>query len=231
MKRIPSLLLGASAALLIAAPVAAQQLDSPYRFLEHNQAIGIYGGYLNAAEGRVGAGAHAAPMFGVNWGIRVSGAFAVGADVGISPTKRTVRDTAFVVEDSAFAALGEVDMTLLIAMANLRFDVTGARTWHGLQPFLLVGLGVSHDMSGTSELDLEQFQEARFSHGTSFAGQLGAGLEWFPSSRVSLNAAARNILWKLEVPEAFLLTERGRTMPRSDWEQNFVVAAGLSFHF
>jgi opacity protein-like surface antigen len=232
MNRIPSYALTAAAVLLLfAAPASAQRIDSPYRFLDHSQSLGVYGGYLNAAEGRIGAGPQSAPIFGATWHLRVSGPFALGVDIGLSPSSRTVRDTSFVVEDSSWTAVGDADMTLLVAMANLRFNVTGARTWNGLQPFLLFGAGVAVDLSGTSEVDLEVESNARFSHGTSFAGQLGAGLEWFPSSRLSLNAAARNVLWKVRVPEAFVLTEAGRSLPRSEWEQNFVLAAGLSLHF
>jgi hypothetical protein len=231
MNRIPSYALTAAALLLLfAAPASAQRIDSPYRFLDHSQSLGVYGGYLNAAEGRIGAGPQSAPIFGATWHLRVSGPFALGVDIGLSPSSRTVRDTSFVVEDSSWTAVGDADMTLLVAMANLRFNVTGARTWNGLQPFLLFGAGVAVDLSGTSEVDLEVESNARFSHGTSFAGQLGAGLDWFPVvAAIAVNARCTQHAVEAEsVPEAFVLTRAGRARCRArEWEQNYVATAGL----
>jgi hypothetical protein len=39
------------------------------------------------------------------------------------------------------------------------------------------------------------------------------------------------VIWRLSVPEAFVLTAAGRTLERSQWENNFALAAGLSIHF
>jgi opacity protein-like surface antigen len=226
-----ALLAMAAVAAIAAPPAAAQRIDSPYRFLDHSQSIGVYGGYLGAREGRLSAGPQPAPVVGAHWAIRLSGPITLGAELGFSPMKRTVRDTAFVAADSLYAELGEADLNLLLGMANLRFNVTGARTWNGLQPFFLFGGGIAMDLSGASSIEQEIPTNARFSFGTSFAGQLAAGVEWFPSERVSVRADARNVLWKLSIPEAFILTENARTFPRSEWEQNYLVSAGLSFHF
>ncbi|MEX0907794.1 MAG: hypothetical protein WD054_05645, partial [Gemmatimonadota bacterium] len=157
--------------------------------------------------------------------------FLAGVELGFAPANRTVRDTTFMQADSVFTPLGEADMNLLLAFANLRFNVTGTRTWHSLQPFMVIGLGAAVDLAGASELDADVPGNARFDYGTSFAGQLGAGVEWFPSTRIGVRLDARNVLWKLEVPEAFLLTEHGRTLPASEWEQNYLVSAGISVHF
>lgn len=218
-------------AAALAQPAAAQRIDSPYRFLDYNQYLGGYGGYAWLSDGRIGIGPEPAPLFGVGWSIRVSGPFALAVDVGYMPTTRIVRDTVFVAADSMYQETGESDVRLVTAMASLRFNITGARTWHGLQPFALLGAGVAVDFGGGSAADLALEPNMRFDVGTSFAGQLGAGIDWYPSSRVSVRLDARNMLWKLEIPEAFLLTSAGRELPGSEWEQNFAVAAGLSVHF
>ena len=217
--------------LLAAVPAAAQRVTSPYRFLEHPQHAGAFVGYLSSEEGVLRAGPQPAPTFGVHWGYAISGPIKLTAEVALTPTKRTVRDTAFVEADSTFRAVGEADITLLSLLGNVRLDLTGQRTWYGLQPFLIGGAGAVIDVAGTSELEEETPANQLFNFGTSFAGQLGAGVEWYPSSRVSLRADARSLLWKLSVPEGFRLTGGGRRLAGSEWEMNMLVALGVSVHF
>jgi opacity protein-like surface antigen len=232
MKRHFLLILAAAAALpFSASPAAGQRIDSPYRFLDHGQFLGVYGGHVGVQEGRIGIGPEAAPILGVNWALRVSGPFAIGVDVGYISTTRTVRDTVFDAVDSTFTALGEADVQLLTVMGNLRVNLTGARTWHSLQPHVVLGAGVAVDLASRSALEDEFDSTRRYDFGTSFAGQFGAGVDWFPTSRVSLKLDARNMLWKLSIPDAFRLTENGRSLPGSEWEQNLALTAGLSFHF
>jgi opacity protein-like surface antigen len=209
----------------------AQRIDSPYQFLDHSQFGGVWGGYVSTSEGRLDSGPQPAPIFGVNWALRVSGPFALYVDVGFMPTTRTVRDTMFVAADSMYESRGEADINLLTAMGNLRFNLTGARTWHSFQPFVIVGAGMALDLASGSALEADMQPDQRFDFGTSFAGQLGIGTDWFPAPRVSIRVEARDMFWKLPVPEAFRFTEIGARFPDSEWEQNFALAAGLSIHF
>lgn len=214
-----------------AASAHAQRIDSPYQFLDHSQFGGVWGGYVSTSEGRLDSGPQPAPIFGVNWALRVSGPFALYVDVGFMPTTRTVRDTTFAAADSLFTSIGEADISLLTAMASLRFNLPGARTWHRLQPFVIAGAGMAVDVASGSAIEADMQPNERFDFGTSFAEQLGIGTDWFPSSRVSLRVEARDMFWKLPVPEVYRLTEIGARFPGSDWEQNFALAAGLSIHF
>ncbi|HSJ23299.1 MAG TPA: outer membrane beta-barrel protein [Longimicrobiales bacterium] len=214
-----------------AAPAAAQRIDSPYRFIDASQHAGLFAGYVDASPGRVGLGPQPGPVVGGRWGIRISGPFTVGAEVAYIPTTRAVRDTVFDADEGAFRELGEADMRLLTAMANLTFSLTGPRTWNGLRPLLSAGAGAAFDLAGRSSLDDELPGGQRYRFGTSFAGQFGAGVEWFALDRVSVRADARNALWRISNPEAFRLTEEGRTIPRSQWESNLTLTAGLSIHF
>jgi hypothetical protein len=216
----------------VASAAAGQQIRSPYRFIDTSQFADVTGGQLFASQGRLETGPDDAPMIGVRWGLRVSGPFTVGAEVGYMPSTRIVRDTVFVTQDSLYRVLGEAEINLLTVLANLRFNVTGARTWHNLQPFALFGAGAVIDVAGAAAADtLVKPTDARFDFGTSFAGQIGAGIEWFPTARISARIDAHNVFWKLKVPEAFGRTERGVNFPQSEWERNVVLSAGLSFHF
>lgn len=208
---------------------AQVDLDSPYRFLETSQGTGPFAGYLATSDGSIGLGPSSAPVFGGRYGIRVSGPFMVEAELAYIPSTRAVLDT--VPSDTAIVSLGETDMPLALARAALRFNVTGARTWHRLQPFALFGIGVALDLAGESSLDEELPEDVRFDFGTSFAADFGAGIEWFVSRRATLRLDARNLLWRLETPTAFLLGDRGETFPDTEWSQNFFVSAGISIQF
>lgn len=215
----------------LAGHAAAQQIDSPYRFLDDTRQFGVFAGYMSAQEGRAGIGPQPAPTLGARLAFRVSGPFSLGLEVGYTPTQRTVRDTVFQAADSVFRPLGEADMRLISVMGEARFNLTGPRTWHGLQPFVAGGAGVVFDGGDRHAFDEDLPDQGRYRFGTTFAGQVGVGVDWYPTERVSLRLDARNLLWKLRVPDAFLLTEHGQTLSASEWENNFVVTAGLSFHF
>lgn len=232
MKRTSAFwILAAVAAAVFAQPLNAQRIDSPYRFLDHSQFAGLWGGYVFAADGVLGIGPKPAPIFGAAWALRVSGPFALNVEAAYMPSTRIARDTVFDETEGMYEPLGEVGIDLLSVMGNLRINLTGARTWNSLQPFVVLGVGVASDVAGGSEIEAEREANTRFDYGTSFAGQLGAGVDWYPTSRVSIRVDARDMFWKLPVPEAFLLTENGTGLSRSEWEQNFALAAGLSIHF
>ena len=232
MKRTFSFwIFAAASAALLAAPAAAQRIDSPYRFLDHSQFGSLWGGYVSPAEGRIGNGPEAGPIFGASWALRVSGPFALNIETAYMPSTRTVRDTLFDTATSTYEPLGEADTGILAVLGNLRLNLPGSRTWYNLQPFGIIGAGFAVDLAGGSDIEADRPANTRFNFGTSFAGQLGAGVDWFPSQRVSIRIDARDMFWKLPVPEAFLLTEDGERLPRSEWEQNFALAAGLSIHF
>lgn len=217
------------ASLLCLVPAGAQAqvvLDSPYRFIETTQAAGPFAGYLATSRGPIGLGPSSAAIFGGRYGIRVSGPFVVEAELAYVPSTRMVLDT--IPPDTAIVTIGETDMPLALARAALRFNVTGARTWHSLQPFVLFGAGVAIDLGGESSLDEDLPEDVRFDFGTSFAADFGAGIEWFISRRASLRVDARNLLWRLETPPAFLLGARGDTLADTEWTQNFFVSVGLS---
>jgi hypothetical protein len=222
-------------ALLWCAPAAAQErIDSPYRFLDHTQGAGAVLGYFFANQGRLGAGPASSPAAGLRYGIVVTGPIQVELEGLFAPTTRTVVDTSFTTPDSTRVTRGEADMSLLIAMASLRLNVTGQRTWRGVQPFALFGIGVASDLSGLQGADDAVAADARFDFGTSFAGSLGAGLEWYPAQHWSLRADARTLLWKLKAPAAFRLqndAEADRVIPADEWEQNGLLSAGIAFHF
>ena len=60
---------------------------------------------------------------------------------------------------------------------------------------------------------------------------MGAGLEYFPTDRVSIRIDGRTVLWKIKTPAALLRGPLGATMPADEWVNNITTSAGVSIHF
>jgi hypothetical protein len=217
------------ALVLPAHAVAQASINSPYRFIDQSQAAGIWGGVVSSSRGTVDIGPQGGPILGLRYGIRLSGPFTIEADLGYFPSTRAVRDS--VVVNNQREQIGEADINLLIGLATLRFNLTGSRTWHGLQPFAGFGGGAALDLAGSTAQEEALPANIQFDFGTSFAGHFGGGIEWFPSDRLSVRLDARNELWKVKTPFAFLLGPLGVETPEDEWVQNGVFTLGLSYRF
>jgi hypothetical protein len=207
----------------------AQSIQSPYRFVDKTQAVSAFAGYVATGKGSVGLGPKSGPLFGTRYSIRLSGPFNVEIEPAFFKSTRPVRDTTVV--DSARQIVGEADIALLVVNGALRFNITGPRTWNRLQPFLLFGGGAAVDLSGSSPDDELVTGEARFDFGTSFAGAIGGGVEWFASDRLTVRFDARNALWKIKTPLAFLADDFGANTPGEEWVQNGWFTVGFSLRF
>ena len=214
---------------LHAVPAAAQTIDSPYRFVERSQALGVWGGWASPGRGSLNLGPEAGPVFGVRYTLRVTGAINVEGDASYLASRRIVYDT--VPADTALRRAGEADMNVLAASANLRFDITGPRTWNRLQPFVVLGAGLAFDLAGDSPAESSLAEDIRFDFGTRFTGTVGGGVEAHLFERISVRADARAILWKLNTPRPFLFGEPGTYRPADEWTQNAYLSAGLSYRF
>jgi hypothetical protein len=232
MRVARTFLLLALAPLATASPdvLAAQTVPSAYRYVETSQSIGLGAGYVFTGRGSIDMGPDAGPFFAGRYNLRISGPFVAEAEVAFFPTTRVVWDTV-PAPDTTRVEVGEANVRLMSAMASLRFNVTGPRTWHGILPYIVLGAGLAVDAAGTSADEEDLPADVVFDFGTSFAGQLGAGVELFLSPGLSLRLDGRNVLWKIDTPPAFFSGERGRLIPPDEWTQSFYVSAGLSIHF
>jgi opacity protein-like surface antigen len=223
-----------------AAPTRGQGITSPYDFVETSMSLRAIGAYVVPNRGAIDIGPGASYAAGLGYTIRVSGPFAVDVRALYMPTTRRVYDVVADADSAAIAAdptegldlVGEADLTLLIADASLRFDITGPRTWHRLQPFVLIGVGgvirVASDNAVEDSLP-EDMPELRARFRTGFTGNVGAGIEWHASDRVTLVAEARDVLWKIHVPDGFFV--RGRNIDNEEWVQTAHLSLGLAFRF
>jgi hypothetical protein len=219
----PVLLLLASASSL-----RAQEIDSPYRFVDHNQQLNPFAGGITTDRGTLDLGPESDLAFGLRYGIRLAGPFAVEAAATVFPTSRAVQDTTITGTDTTLVPTGaEASMTIGIATADLRFDITGPRTWHRLMPFTLIGVGGAFVLSEDDEIDADVDSRVRYDFGTRLVGELGVGVEWFPLDQLTVRLDARNLLWKIKAPVGL----QSLDAPSEEWVQNFLLSAGVAFRF
>ncbi|HET9985410.1 MAG TPA: outer membrane beta-barrel protein [Longimicrobiales bacterium] len=218
--------------ILAAAPARAQRITSPYRYIDERQSVQLFGGHVTTKQPFTELGPSSGAFAGGRYAIRMNGPLEIEAQLAYFPTTRTVRDTTFTVHgaDSTFTPIGSAKQRLMVATAGLRFDLTGPRTWHGLQPFVAAGGGVAVGVNGANDADQQVPADLRFRFGTSFAASVGGGLEWYITRNVGLRGDARAFLWKIKTPQAFAVTD-ARVPANGDWTQNLSLTAGLAVHF
>lgn len=206
----------------------AQHIPSPYRFLDTRQEATLFAGHLWSEPGVVGLGVDDASIYGGSYTIRLGGPFNIELAASIIPTQRAVRDT--ILPDTAtFVEVAKANITLGSLEAAVRFDLTGARTFHRVLPYLVTGIGLNARMTSDVGADSTVDAALRYRPGTRFAGQFGAGIEWIPSSRIGLKIDARNHLWRVRAPVGFL--ELSSEAPQKEWLQHYAVTAGLTYRF
>ncbi len=224
---VPAVVLAATA--VVAPEARGQTIDSPYRFVETSQSASVFGGYIVTGRGALELGPKSAPLVGARYAIRVSGPFSAEGTVAYFASKRTVFDT--VPSDTTLRAVGEADLQALAAIVGLRFDVTGPRTWHRLQPYVALSGGLAFDLAPASPDEASLTEDSRFDLGTRFVAVVGGGVDAHLLSRLSFRVDARTMLWKLNTPRTFLLGEPALFRPTDEWTQNLMVSAGLAFRF
>lgn len=219
-------------------PASAQAITSPYDFVEGSQTFYGFGSAVFTDRGTLDTGPGSGYAAGAGYQLRISGPFVLDIRATYLPTDRRVytdtstpEDTLALRADPMFGLeqIGTADLSLMLLDASLRFNVTGPRTWHRIQPYFAIGVGgalvAASDNSVEAQLPDDRELRVRFQNG--FTGHVGAGFELFLTDRLAMRADARNLFWKLEIPRDFLAT--GRVIDDQQWVQSVHLGLGLSF--
>lgn len=213
--------------LAVQGPLAAQQIRSPYRFIDETQSLGVFGGYLTTRPGTPEVGPQDLAVFGVRYNLRFTGPLSGEASLGFASGNRQVLREDADTPGFQLVSVGEATMNLLVAEAGLRFHLTGPRAWRGLAPYVVGTGGLAADLSGQGELDADVPEAQRFDFGPSFAVGLGAGTDWFLTERLSLRIEARNHTLRLSIPAGLTETQAATTQ----WTNNLGFTLGTALHF
>src|SRR5687768_1791593 len=146
--RAQTLFLAAVLSCLCSRSVDAQTIPSPYRFWETRQEAGPFGGWIAPGTGRFGCGPEPGPIVGARYGLDFPGPLSVEGVVNWMPTTRDVVDPR---RQEGQRVIGSADANLLGVDARLKLSLTGQRTWHGFNPFVLTGIGLMWDLAPSAE--------------------------------------------------------------------------------
>lgn len=199
--------------LLLGAPLAGQQagttggspphITSPYHWINRALRVGAFGGRLMTSRGTMNLGPASAFFGGIGFRARVSNPLNVEVRLGYGKSDLAVIDPRLPAGPSA------VDTTSTrwaFAEAGLQFAITGQRTWHGLQPYVLLVGGLLRGFDQTASPALSGTEDApfRYSLGTMPLLQPGAGIEWQPGGgRMGIGIEARDLLMHIKAPPGF----------------------------
>lgn len=229
VRKIVSGLVAACMAAIVAAPVRAQTIPSPYRFEDTRQEAGVFAGTSSVAKGRFGFGPGGGVNVGARWGIDLSGPLGFEVAAGVISGTRDIINPAKVIGDMK---IGEADQRVATADARLRFTLTGDRTWHRIAPFFVTGGGIAFGLGGDSPLDQQLASDDRFDFGTSFFGTLGTGVRFVVTDRLALRGDAVFSLWKIGTPPGFSDADRGfSNVERSEWASGRHLALSVVYRY
>lgn len=214
--------------VLLPGAARAQNIPSPYRFVEESQEGGIFLGWLGANRGEFDLGPAPGPIMGLQYAIRVGGPISLEATSFFVPTTRDVIDPD---REEGQRKIGEADVLLAGIHGALKFSLIGERTWNDLTPYVTAGAGFVFDARGEQQADRLLGVDDRFDFGSTFLGVLGLGTRWIPGGRIAFRADLDLHLWQLDTPRGFRLIDRFPNAPESEWVSGLSFSLGGSYLF
>jgi hypothetical protein len=210
-------------------PGYAQSIPSPYTYLEERQELGVFGGWMSAGTGRFDYGPQGGTIYGVRYGIELTGPLSFeGVVQGIDGDRNVVDPR----RDEGDRVIGQAPSTIVTVEARLKFSATGRRAWHNLSPFLNFGGGIAIDASPSSELDQILLPVDRFDFGTSFFGTMSGGMRWYVTRRFTLRGDYVFSLWKIDTPPGYADPDLGFLgVSDGEWEWGNAFTVALLFRW
>lgn len=220
----------------VSAAAQDESIDTPYRWIERGTRVGLVGGYIFTNRGDPEFGPGSSPFLGARLRARLSSPLSLEIGVGYGNSNEYVIDPRL---DGGPAVVDTVNADWLIIQASLQFALTGARSYHKLQPFVVLGGGVLQGLStGASDALASPQQPFKYEIGTAGLVHLGVGAEYDVSSRVGLTFEVRDNLWRVKTPPGWFtpdvlrnLLDTGATAPsNAQWTHNFELTLSLYYY-
>tara|TARA_Y100000590_G_scaffold175894_1_gene201010 strand:- start:5137 stop:5835 length:699 start_codon:yes stop_codon:yes gene_type:complete len=212
-------------------PATSQDITSSYRFVKNKQEGGIFIGNTKLNSGQFGLGPKSAYVYGGRYSVAFASALAFEGSGTIFKGKRDVID---VRRNDNEQLIGQSTIDLYLFDAKLKLNLTGQRTWRGLQPFVAFGGGMA--LSSSLERSLEKTAnipvEYQYNFGSKFVGTLAAGLNFHLSSKIMMRLDGVMNIWKIVTPPGWLTTEADLGIIEGDeWVAAQHLSIGTSWRF
>jgi hypothetical protein len=215
------------------AQVGYDPSHSPFRDISTRQEMGLVVGHFFGNTAKAGVGAQAANTFGVRFRTRLSGPLDLNVNATHIGSKRLFIDPT---KPDSVRRVGNVDFALISFEVGLSLGITGAKTWHGLAPWVGVNLGFIAPTAPKTDPG-----GYKASSGFTISPAIGTAL--YVSPRLSLQFEARDNTIRYEWPLAYFQPTDPSTgaplppavLPLSERDKqlthNFSLSVGLSYHF
>jgi hypothetical protein len=226
-------MLAACLTFLAACPLTAQGIygyapdKSPYRDVDSQSELSLFGGYLIDAKDLAGVEPRSAPVVGIREMVHLGGPAIFYGRITHSFSDRdiinpTLPEGSRVIDPDKSDGLTILDL-------DLGLDFTGDRSWHNLMPYFGLGPGVVSDLGQPRDVGGYRF-------GTAFAATYGGGFRWVTSGRLSFHVEMNAYLWEYHYPQLYHSTAVDGTQvvatahKLADWRNNGLGEIGLSYH-
>lgn len=225
----------------IGSPLPAQaqeRIDTPYDWIDRSLRAGVYAGHLGADRGSSEIGPGSTTVFGARVRTRVSSPLSLELNTALGRSDRYVIDPR---PESGPATVDTVDIGWLLIEGGFQIALTGARTLHRLQPYVVLGGGIllGIDEEQSDSLAAPADVPFRYEVGTAGVFSGGLGVEWLPTERLGVGLEVRDHLWRIKTPDGFFqpailerIEELGLPAPReTEWVHNIELSASLYYYF
>lgn len=225
--------------VLCASGVGAQQepINSSFRWIPSGLRVGLVGGYLSTSRGSLDFGLGSSAVVGGRVRARISSPISIELGTLYGSSRRLVIDPRI---ETGPAPVDTVNSSWILAHLGLQLALTGARTWHGLQPYALFGFGlmIGVDEEKSELLSDPALEDLRFNLGTAPLFQAGFGTEYRVSDRIGISMELRDFLTRLKSPDGFfdteildIIEEAGATAPvDTQWPNNLELSISLWYY-
>lgn len=217
---------------------AQERIDTSYDWIEHGRRLTLFGGYISAGRGDLDIGPGSTSVFGARFRTRVSSPLSLEIGFGLGTSERFVIDPRL---DTGPAPIDTVDANWVLIEGGFHIALTGARTLHQMQPYVVLTGGVLKGRGEVVSDSMRAVEDVRFQYriGTASVFTAGFGLEWIPTDKIGLGVELRDHLWRLKAPNGFFdldvlqkIEELDLEAPsESEWTHNIEFSASLSYYF
>lgn len=217
---------------------AQERIETSFEWIDRGRRVTVFGGHVAAGKGTLDIGPGSSSVFGARFRTRVSSPLSLEIGFGLGNTQRFVIDPRL---DTGPAPVDTVDANWLLIEGGFQIALTGARTLHRLQPYVLLTGGVLKGRGEVVSDSLRAVEDVRFQYriGTASVFTAGFGVEWIPNDRIGVGVELRDHLRRLNTPDGFFdldvlqnIEALGLEAPvESEWTHNIEVSASLSYYF
>lgn len=187
---------------------------SPYRDLVHGSLLVPQATAFRGAGGVLGIVPHNGQLFGFRAEIGANRPVQIGLEFATGTLERLIVDAD---DPVATRVTGPVDQKLTLAGLNVMLNLTGAKTWRGLSPYVGGGAGVGFSPRVAADT-------SGWNYGRRFYFAPTVGVRVFLTRSVLLRAEARTHFAQVRYPESY--REEPSKDPGTNDAPNAVLASG-----